>query len=145
MQEIHAIRFHLRRLRGRCGKGIPVLLIGQFQNRAGDQEADKRGNGDTCNNADKISFWGQCKVSEDRTGRRSGHQSGIKELERHDAAGSTADHCQNRDWLHQDVREVHLVNTAQEVNDNSPRSRALGRSLSKNRVRKKQPKTGARI
>ena len=82
---------------------------------------------------------------EDRARGRRSAQPDVEQHEQEDAGHATGDRGEDQLGLHQHVREVDLVDAAEELDDQRARGRGLGQALAEERVGQQQAQAGAGV
>ncbi len=116
-----------------------------FQQDRSDHEGDRHCRTDSRDVSKIGTFRRHCQYRQDRTRRRRRNQTTTQHAQGEHTGHTAEDNGQDQTWVHQHVREVNFVNTAQEVNDSRTASRLLRAAATKEHVRQQNAHTRTRV
>ncbi|CZW09323.1 Uncharacterised protein [Enterobacter hormaechei] len=137
--------FHVMHTTG-CRFDIVVFFhLAGFQQDSGDHEGDGHGRTDRRDVREVGAFRGHRQHRQNRAWRSRRHQTTAQYAQGEHAGHTAKDNGQDQTWVHQHIREVNFVNTAQEVNDRRAASRLFRAAATKEHVRQQNAHTRTRV
>ena len=137
--------FHVVHTTGRRFNIVVFFHFAGFQQDRRDHEGDGHGRTDGRDVSEIRSFWRHRQHRQDRPRRSWRHQTAAQHAQGEHAGHTAKDNGQDQAWVHQHVREVNFVDTAQEVNDCRTASRLLSAAATKEHVRQQYAHTRTRV
>ncbi|SAH13304.1 Uncharacterised protein [Enterobacter hormaechei] len=137
--------FHVMHTTG-CRFDIVVFFhLAGFQQDSGGHEGDRHGRTDRRDVREVGAFRGHRQHRQDRARRSRRHQTTAQHAQGEHAGHTAKDNGQDQTWVHQHIREVNFVNTAQEVNDRRAASRLFRAAATKEHVCQQNAHTRTRV
>ena len=130
-----------------CGGVHQVAVLGpvHLQQERPDQEGHQRGTEHTHRDPEEVTTRRLCVDRDDRARGCRSAQPDVEEHQQEHAGHATGDRGEDHLGLHQHVREVDLVDAAEELDDQRSRCRGLGQALAEERVGEQQARAGAGV
>ena len=100
--------------------------VGHLHDRRSDQEGNSGADQEAEDDHRLSAFGSNCEQSQDGTGRSRAHKADIEDRVEEHCRYGTADGSKEQQGVHQNIREVDLVDTAEYVHDQSAGSGILG-------------------
>ena len=122
-----------------------VSILGHLDEGRSHYEGNDGSYYHVCDIGQESSFRSHSQNSDDGTGRRRSNEAAVQRPHGEHAAHAAGDDCQHQLGLHEDVGEIDLVDTAQEVDDHSTGRRSLGHALAHEPVSQEDAQAGAGV
>ena len=135
--------FHVLHTTGCFFQVILVFGFAGFQQHTRHNKGDGESNDDCCDVGKVSPFWSHRQNCQDGTWRRRRYQTTVQQRQREYAAHTAQNHRQDQAWIHQHIREVNFVNTAQEVDNSGTTSRLFSATTTKEHVSNQNTHTRA--
>ncbi len=139
------LRFHVLHTTGSRFDIVFFFHFAGFQQDSRHHEGDRHGRTDRCDVSEVGTFRGHRQYRQDRTRGRRGDQTTAQHAQSEHASHTAEDNGQDQTWVHQHVREVNFVDTAEEVDDSRTASRLLSATATKEHVRQQNTHTRTRV
>ena len=135
------LSFHVLHTTSCCFNIIFFFHFAGFQQNGRDNEGDSHRRTHTRDVSEVCTFWCHRQYSKDRTRRCRRNQTTAQDSQREHASHTTEDNGQNQTRIHQHIREVDFVDTAQEVDDCRTARRLFSATTTKEHVRQQHAHT----
>ena len=137
--------FHVVHATG-CGFDIVFFFhFAGFQQDGGDNKGDRHRRNNGRDVSEVGAFWRHRQYRQNGTRGSRGDQAAVEDSQGEDTGHTAEDNGQNQTRVHQHVREVNFVDTAQEVDDCRTARRLLRAAAAKEHVRQQNAHPRTRV
>ncbi|CQQ89158.1 Uncharacterised protein [Salmonella enterica subsp. enterica serovar Typhimurium str. DT104] len=138
-------RFHVMHTTGGRFNVIFFFHFAGFQQNCRNHEGDRHCRHDGSDVSEVSAFWRHRQYRQNGTRRRRRDQTAVQDGQGEYAGHTAKDNGQNQAWVHQHVREVNFVDTAQEVDDGRAARRLFSAAATEEHVRQQDAHPRTRV
>ena len=134
---LHGLHISLGTLQGI----LFLVVLGHLDKGGSHHEGNNRSYNNIGNVSQESSFRSHGENSDNGTRGSGGNEAAAQHVHGEDTAHAAGDNCQYQLGLHEDIGEVDLMDTAQEVDDHGTRGRSLGHAFAHEPVSQEHTET----